>query len=64
MNANEIIMKLLEKGEVIPPKYTGDIILHCGEGGLCDISIPQQVRRKNKLGELTKIFLDIHDKKW
>ena len=37
MTAKDLIVEILMKTDVIPPKYTGQVILHFGSGGLCDV---------------------------
>jgi hypothetical protein len=47
MNAPDIILKMLVSANVIPEKYTGQVILHVGSGSICDI---ERREKKENIG--------------
>jgi len=57
MNGKDLIATILVESSVIPDKYTGQVILHLGDGTICDVEC---VDRKKRLATLLdKKVLDI-----
>ena len=62
MNSAKEIMEILIRCKVIPPDYVGQIVLHVGQGGLCDVerrdrglkrlleSYPKEDKSNGKMG--------------
>jgi len=44
------IMEILIRCKVVPPDYVGQVVLHIGQGGLCDVE-----RREKGLKRLLEI---------
>ncbi len=37
MSNDQLLVELLIKAKIIPQGFTGQVILHIGQGGLCDV---------------------------
>ena len=60
MNASDLILQILIKSEIIPQGYTGQVVLHFGSGGLCEIERrdKDKTRLKERLNGMNDFFLD------
>jgi hypothetical protein len=60
MNASDLILQILVKSEIIPEGYTGQIVFHIGQGGMCEVERRDKegTRLRNRLNGMNDYFLD------
>jgi len=60
MNASDLILQILVKSEIIPPGYTGQVVFHIGQGGICEVERRDKegMRLRSRLNGMNDFFLD------